>query len=79
MLTQIRDAAREARQLGFIATAEAMELFADTHVEMTAKLATLRGGREQAFQNEENELEKRRCGASAENCCSIVRRVHKLD
>ncbi len=79
MLTQIRNAAREARQLGFLATADAMEMFADTHVETTGKLFALEGEREQSVQNQENELENSQCGASAKNCCSIVRRVRKFD
>ena len=77
MLSEIRNAAREARQMGFLATAEAMEMFADTHIEVTGELLAMGGELEQAVKNQENELEESQCGASAKYCCGAVRRVRK--
>ncbi len=68
MLKQIRDAAHEARHSGFLATADALEMFANTHIETTVKLFAVEGEREQAVPNQENDFGNGRRGASAKNC-----------
>jgi len=66
MLEQIKTAAIEARLAGFSATADALEMFANTHIEMTVRLFAVEG--ERAKLDLEKDIGIGRLGASAKNC-----------
>lgn len=66
MLKQIIHAATEARLSGFQATADALEMFANTHIETTVRLFTVEV--EKAGLNQEINVGSKRRGASAKNC-----------
>lgn len=77
MLKEMRETASEARQLGFSATANAMELFAELYVKPTRLLPPVEGGQKSRSVNQEDYLESERSGASAESCQSNIRRMSK--
>ncbi len=66
MLKQIRNAANVARLSGFKATADAMEMFADTHIKTTVKPFAVEGEKE--LLDQEKDIGIERNGASAKNC-----------
>lgn len=77
MLKEMRETASEARQLGFSATANAMELFAELYVRPTRRLPPVEGGQTSRSVNQEDCLESERSGAAAEGCQSNIRRMSK--
>lgn len=66
MLKQIKTAAIEARLSGFKATADALEMFANTHIETTVRLFAVEG--ERAKLDQEKDIGIGRRGASAKTC-----------
>jgi len=77
MLKEMREAASEARQFGFSATANAMELFIEPHGKPAKRLSPVEGGQKSRLANQEDCLETERSGAAAESCQRNIKRMSK--